>query len=130
MKRFKYQPLGKELKLQTDFAKKKQTNQKTKKRKQYHKLDNTYEYAKKSKKEKPTFKKYDRSNLIYNIKCSFYEYYNIKNVNSLSLTSKDPSLLSFYGNLNKFNNLNPQKKKKKKKKKKKRKEKKKKKRIQ
>ena len=76
IKRFGYYPLGKELKAQTDIAKK-----------QYQKLDNTYEFDKVIKKEKPTFKLYNRSNLIYSSKYSFYEYYNI-NFNSLSLTSK------------------------------------------
>ena len=66
-------------------------------------------YDKIIKKEKPTFKKYNRSNLIFNSKYSFYEYYNIRNFNSLSLSSKYPILLYFYSDLNKFNNLNPQK---------------------
>ena len=40
------------------------------------------------KKEKPTFKKYNRSNLIYNSKYSFYEYYKINisiNINIILL---------------------------------------------
>ena len=45
-KRFEYSPLGKELKAQTDIAKK-----------QYQKLDDTYEFDKIIIKEKPTFKK-------------------------------------------------------------------------
>ena len=53
------------------------------------------------KKEKPTIKKYNRSNLIYNDKFSFYEYYNI-GFNSLSLTSKFKVLISFYIESNKF----------------------------
>ena len=89
MKRFEYSSLGKELRAQTDIAKK-----------QYKKLDDTYEFDKIIKKEKPAFKKYKRSNLIYNRKYSFYEYYNIKNSNSLSLKSKYPILLSFYSDLN------------------------------
>ena len=52
MKRFKYAPLGKELKAQTDIAKKR--NQK---------LEDTFEFDKIIKKKK-TFKKYNRSNLI------------------------------------------------------------------
>ena len=59
-KRFEYSPLGKELKAQSDIAKK-----------QYEKVDDTYEFDKIIKKEKPTFKKYNRSNLIYNSKYSF-----------------------------------------------------------
>ena len=79
------------------------------KKKQDHTLDHTYDFNKIIKTEKPTFKKYNRSNLIYNNKYSFYKYYNNKKFNSLSLTSKYPILLSFYIDLNKFNNLNPQK---------------------
>ena len=90
MKRF-------ELEAQTGIAKK-----------QYQKLDNTYDSEKIIKKEKPTLKKYNRSNVIYNGKYSFYEYF-IKKINSLFLTSKYPILLLFYSDLNKFNNLNPQK---------------------
>ena len=67
MKRFEYSPLGKELKAQTDIAKK-----------QYQKLDDTDEFVR-MKKEIPTIEKYKRSNLTYSSKYSFYEYYNIKN---------------------------------------------------
>ena len=63
MKRFEYSPLGRELKAQTDIAKK-----------QYQKLGNNYEFDKIIKKEKPTFKKHNRSNLTYSNKYSFYEY--------------------------------------------------------
>ena len=69
LRRFEYYPLGKELKAQTDIAKK-----------QYQKLDDTFEFDKITKKEKPTSKRYTRSNLIYDSKYSFYPYYNIKNV--------------------------------------------------
>ena len=57
MKRFEYSLLDKELKAQTDIAKKK--------KKQYQKLGNTFEFDKIIKKEKPTFKKYSqiKSNL-------------------------------------------------------------------
>ena len=71
MKRFKYSPLGEELKAQTDIA-----------NKQNQKLENTFEF----------------------------EYYNIKNFNSLCLESKYSILLSFYSDLNKLNNLNLKKK--------------------
>ena len=98
MKSFEYLPLGKELKIETDNAKT-----------QYQKLDDTYEFDKIIKVEKPTFKKYNRSNLIYNSKYSFYEYCNIKNIYNFSLKSNYPILLSFYSDLNQFNNLNPQK---------------------
>ena len=85
MKRFEYSLLGKKLKTQTDIA-----------NKQHQKLDNTFEFDKRIKKEKPTLKKYNRSNVIYSSKYRFYEYYNI-NLNSLSLTSikktKKPPLL-------------------------------------
>ena len=97
-KGFEYSPLGKELKAQTNIAKK-----------QYQNLDNTYKFDEIIKKGKPKFRKYNRSNLICNSKYSFYEYYNIKNFNSLSLKSKYSILLSIYSNLKKINNLNPQK---------------------
>ena len=51
MKRFEFSPLGKKLKAQTDIAKK-----------QYQKLDNTYEFDKIIKKEN-----YSNSNLIYDL---------------------------------------------------------------
>ena len=63
LKRFEYSLLDKELKAQTDIAKK-----------QYQKLDNTLESDKTIKKEKPMLKKYNRSNLIYEYKYSFYSY--------------------------------------------------------
>ena len=64
MKRFEYSPSDKELKAQTDIAKK-----------QYQKLDDTYELDKIIKKT-PTFKKYNQSNLIYSSKYSFYHNIN------------------------------------------------------
>ena len=94
MKRLEYSSLGKELKAQTDIAKK-----------QHKKLDNTYEFDKIIKEEKPAFKKYNRSNLIYNRKFSYEYYTTIKNSNSFSVTSKYPILLSFYSDLKKFHNL-------------------------
>ena len=97
MKRFEYLRLGKELKAQTDILKK-----------QYKKIDNTYESEKIIKKEKPTLEKYNRSNLIYESKYSFY-LNNIKKFNSLSLTSKYPILFSFHSELNQFNSLDSQK---------------------
>ena len=45
MKRFEYSLLGKKLKAQTDIA-----------NKQHQKLDNTFEFDKRIKKEKPTLK--------------------------------------------------------------------------
>ena len=81
MKKFECLPLGKELKAKADIAKK---NQKQK-QKQFERLDNTFEFDKTIIKEKPSLKKYNRSNLIYDSKYSFYPYYNIKNFNSLSL---------------------------------------------
>ena len=57
MKTFEYSPLGKELKTQTDTAKK-----------EYQKLDDTYEFYKTIKKKEPTFKKCNRRNLLYSSK--------------------------------------------------------------
>ena len=66
MKIFEYLLSGQELKKQTSVAEK-----------QYKKLGNTFELDKITKKEKPPLKKYNRSNLIYGSKYSFYPYYNI-----------------------------------------------------
>ena len=98
MKRFEYSLLHKELKAQTDITKR-----------QYQKLYNTYEPEKIITKENPTLSKYNRPNLIYDCKYSFYPYYKIKNFNSIFLMSKYPILFSFYWELIKFNSLNPQK---------------------
>ena len=57
LKRFEYSPLGKELKAQTAITKK-----------QYQKLDNTYEFDKIFKKEKPTLENYNKSNIIVIVK--------------------------------------------------------------
>ena len=54
MKRFEYSPLGQVLKAQTDIAKK-----------QYLKLDDTYEFGKIIIQEKATLENYSRSDLIY-----------------------------------------------------------------
>ena len=96
MKRFEYSPLRKELKAQTYIAKKR-----------YRNLENTSELDKIIKEEKPTLKKYNGLDLIYDSTYSFIPYYNIKHFNSLSLVSRYPILFSFYGELNKFNNINP-----------------------
>ena len=91
MKRFEYSPLCKELKKQTSAA------------------ENSIKNLTIFYKEKATFKKYNRSNLVYESQYSFYEYYNIHRFNIMSSESKYPILLSFYNNLNKFNNINPRK---------------------
>ena len=72
MKRFEYLLLGSELKKQTDTAEK-----------LYKTWDTTYEFDR-IKKQKPTIKKYNRSDLTYIGKYRFYQY----SLNSLSLTSK------------------------------------------
>ena len=78
LKRFEYSPLGKELKAKTDIAKK-----------EYETLDDTFEFDEILKKEDPTFKNYNKSNVIYNSKCSFYEYYHdSKKIDDLSFKSK------------------------------------------
>ena len=95
MKRFEYSPLGKELKAQTNIAKK-----------QYQKLDNNFEFDKIIKKEKPTFKNYNKSNLIYNSKYSFYKYYHdSKKFDNLSFKSNYSFLYEFLNGLNKLNKL-------------------------
>ena len=67
--RFEYFSLGKQLKAETDIEKK-----------QYKRLDNTYEFDKIIKIEKPTFKKYNRQTLIYNSRYKFYPYHNNKHL--------------------------------------------------
>ena len=59
MKRFEYLPLGKTQKY---------------KKKQYQKLDDTFEYYKICEKEKSTLENYSKSNLIYNATHSFYKH--------------------------------------------------------
>ena len=82
-KKFEYSPLGKQLKAQTDNAKKK-----------YQKLDNTLE-----------FDKIIKSELMYNSKYSFYNYRNGKKINNLSLKSQYSFLVEFFNDLNGFNQL-------------------------
>ena len=62
------------MKAQTDIAKK-----------QYQKLDNTIDFVKNIKTKKPTLKKYNKSNLIYDSNYSFFKYYrHIKKIDNLS----------------------------------------------
>ena len=104
MKRFEYSRLGKELKTQTDIA-----------RKQYQWLNKIF---KPNEKEEPTLKKYNKSNLIYNTKYSFYKYHpDGKKFDKLSFKSKYSFPIDFFNDLNEFNNLNTQKEKTQKKKK-------------
>ena len=65
----------------------------------------------------PAHENYSKSNLIYNSKPSFYNYYrNSNKFNYLPFKSKCSFLVNFFNDLNKFNNLksrkeNPRKKK-------------------
>ena len=95
MKRFEYSLLGKELKAQTDIAKK-----------QHKKLDNTSEFDKIIKKIKPAVKNYNKSNTTYNSKYSFYKYYrDSKKFDNLSFKSKQSFLHEFLKDLNKLKKL-------------------------
>ena len=90
MKQFGYLPLGKELKAQTGIAKK-----------QYKELNKLLKSDKKEqpiiKKEKQTIKKYNKSDLIYNSKHSFYKYYcDSKNFNNLSFKSKNEWIFKWF----------------------------------
>ena len=81
-KRYEYSPLCKELKAETD-----------KDKKQYQKLDDTFEFDKIIEKEKPTLENYRKikysKSLIYNNNYSFYKYYcDNKKSDNLSLKSK------------------------------------------
>ena len=51
-----------------------------------------------------TFKKYNKT-LVCSSKYRFYEYYNVKNFNDLSLKSKYPILQAFFKNSNKFDKI-------------------------
>ena len=62
--RFGYSSLGRQLKSQMDIAKK-----------HYQKLDDTFKFDKVIKKEKPTLKNFNKSDLLYNSKYNFYNYY-------------------------------------------------------
>ena len=53
------------MKAQTDIAKK-----------QYQKLDDTFEFDKNIKTKKPTLKKYNKSSLVYDSNYSFFKYYH------------------------------------------------------
>ena len=84
IKRFEYRSLGRELKLQIDIAKK-----------QYQKLFDTFKFDKIFKKEKPTIKNYSKSDLVYDSKYSFYNYYrNSKKIITFLLISS----ICFYSN--------------------------------
>ena len=104
IKRFEYLHLGKKLNTQTDTAKK-----------QYQKLDNSYEFDKIIKKEELTFENFGKSDLIYNSNYSFYKYYHyIKKFDNPSLESKYSFLAKFFNDLNNVDKLKTQKKKRKK----------------
>ena len=109
VKRSEYSSLGlgkdlsldKELKAQTDVTKKYQ---------KYKKLDDTFEFYKIIKKEKPTHENYSKSNLIYDANHSFYKFYrDSKKFNNISFKSKYSFLTKFFKDLNKFNKLKTQK---------------------
>ena len=68
-----------------------------------------FELDKIVKKEKPTIKKYNRSNFICISKCRFYEYCNNKNFDRLCFEPKHPIPGSFCNEFNKCNNQKPQK---------------------
>ena len=88
-KRFECSSLRKKLNAQTDTA-----------RKQYQKLDVTYEFDKIIKKEKPTLENYSKLDLIYNSNYSFCKYYrNSKKLDNLTLESKYSFLVEFYTNV-------------------------------
>ena len=102
IKRFEYFPLGKELKAQTGIAKK-----------QYQRLDKTYEFDETINK-KLTLKKYNQSGLIYNSKYSLHKYYRgEEKVLKLSLESKHSFLAEFIEDFDKFSKLKTKRKNKK-----------------
>ena len=97
LKIIEYSLLDKELKAQTDIAKK-----------QYQGLNKLF--VSDEKEEPVTVKKYNKSDLIYNSKYIFYKYYRyVKKFDNLSFKSKYSFLFEFFNDLNKFNNLKTQK---------------------
>ena len=56
---------------------------------------------------KISLKNYNRSDLIYNEKYSFYKYHDIRKFNELYFQSKYAFLVSFYQDLKKPKNLEP-----------------------
>ena len=102
LKRFEYSPLGKELKAQTDTAKK-----------QYYKFDDTNEFDEKINKKSP-LKNCSKSDLIYDTNHSFFKYYrDNKTFDNLPFKSKYSFLAKFSNDIDKFSDLKPQNKNKK-----------------
>ena len=98
MKRFEYSRLGKELKAQTDIAKK-----------QYQTLHKSYENDKTINK-KPTRKKYSKSDLTYDANHSFYKYFrDNRTFNNFSFKSEYSFLVEFFNDLDELNKLKTQK---------------------
>lgn len=56
---------------------------------------------------KKTLKKYNKSDLIYNRKRSFYKYRVIKKIDNLSLQSKYSFLVRFFDDLDKRSGSKP-----------------------
>ena len=91
MKRLEYYPLDKELKAQTDIAKK-----------QHQKLSNTLGFNKVINKEN-----YSKSNVTYDANHSFCKYSrDSEKFDNLSFKSNYSFLETVFDNLNKFNKLN------------------------
>ena len=89
IERFKYSPLGKELKKQSSVAEK-----------QYQKLDNVFD---KKEEEKTKNKRYRaKSNLVYNNYFTFYKYHNIKEFAKRFFNSKQNDLIEFKDKLELF----------------------------
>ena len=92
IKGFEYLLIGSKLKNQTIIAEK-----------QYQKFEGVEELTTKNNKE-PTIKKYNRSNLIYNEKFTFYECNDINKFHKLSFESKLSRLNEFSNHLEKLRN--------------------------
>ena len=94
MKRFEYSPLGKELKAQTDIAKK-----------LYQKLDDTDEFDETINK-KSRLKNYSKSDLIYETNHSFFKYYReSKKFDNFSFKSTYSFLAEFLNDIDKVSDL-------------------------
>ena len=100
IKRFDYSPLCSVLKKQTDLTKK-----------QYHGFEKVYEFDGIISKDdqKPTSKKYNKSDVIYKTNQSFCKYQDTKKIEGLSFKSNYYFPTNFSNDLERFSKLEPQK---------------------
>ena len=88
LKRYKYSPLGSELKKQTSVAER-----------QHQRLDNVFESNKKEEDKTKNKRNRAKSNLVYNNYFTFYKYQNINEFTKRSFNSKLNDLINFKNKL-------------------------------